>query len=157
MMRLKYIIKKCAEEPHAYANSKHTHRENEPHYLQKEDFKQYVAKHGYHFSNKLAEYASTLMENNNGQKHSWSTSEMNTQLNSMGIILPKEITLGDMTYLANMYYADFYNDVITDEITCIKAARRIANDIDGYKEIAFCRWLADIMAMKIEINWLHFI
>lgn len=34
-------------------------------------FHQYIAKHGYHFSNKLAEYASSLMQNENGLEHSW--------------------------------------------------------------------------------------
>ena len=73
MIRLKYIIEKHKKEPCAHVNLDHIHEKHETYYLQKEDFKQYIAKHGYHFSNKLAEYASALMENNNGQKHSWST------------------------------------------------------------------------------------
>lgn len=62
-------------------------------------------------------------------------------------------TMGDLAYLANMYYADLYPESIQTENGCIKAAILIANDQDGYEGQAFCRWVADIMAKGKSIDW----
>lgn len=63
------------------------------------------------------------------------------------------VTMGDLAYLANMYYADLYPESIQTENGCIKAAILIANDPDGYEGQAFCRWVADIMAKGKSIDW----
>lgn len=58
----------------------------------------------------------------------------------------------DVTYTANMAYADFYPELL-NEHQCIKYAAAVANDKDGYTGIQFCRWMADIVGKKENIDW----
>ena len=39
-------------------------------------YSEYVKKHGYHFTDALAEHVSKMMENANGQQHSWTASQV---------------------------------------------------------------------------------
>lgn len=117
----------------------------------------YVKKHGYHFTDELAEHVSKMMVNANDQTHTWTAAQVNKALSSLALILPSKVTLGDTTYLANMYYADIYPDPLKDEISCIKAAHKIANDPDGYEGMIFCRWTADVIGKAIKIDWEQFI
>lgn len=118
---------------------------------------EYVKKHGYHFTDALAEHVSKMMVNASGQQHSWTVSQVKKSMENLGLSIPNNVTPGDIAYLANMYYADFYPDPIKDEASCLKAAYRIANDPDGYEGIAFCRWTADVIGKAISINWEKFI
>lgn len=68
-----------------------------------------------------------------------------------------EATLGDVTYLANMYYADLYPDPFKDEASCLRAAYRTAVDPDGYKGMIFCRWTADAIGKALSIDWEKFV
>lgn len=36
---------------------------------------------------------------------------------------------------------------------CIKYAAAVANDKDGYTGIQFCRWVADVVGKKENIDW----
>lgn len=63
----------------------------------------------------------------------------------------------DVTYLANMYYADLYPDPLKDEASCLRAAHKVANGPDGYEGMIFCRWTADAIGKAISINWEKFI
>lgn len=117
----------------------------------------YIKKHGYHFTDALAEYASRIMENANGQSHSWTVSQVKKSFESLGFAIPDNVTPGDVAYLANMYYADQYPDPLRDEASCLKAAYNIANDPDGYEGMIFCRWLADIIGKRTIINWDNFV
>lgn len=58
----------------------------------------------------------------------------------------------DVTYTANMAYADFYPELL-NEHQCIKYAAAVANDKDGYTGIQFCRWVADVAGKKKNIDW----
>lgn len=58
----------------------------------------------------------------------------------------------DVTYTANMAYADFYPELL-NEHQCIKYAVAVANDKDGYIGIQFCRWVADVVGKKENIDW----
>lgn len=58
----------------------------------------------------------------------------------------------DVTYTANMAYADFYPELL-NEHQCIKYAAAVANDKDGYTGIQFCRWVADVVGKKENIDW----
>lgn len=120
-------------------------------------YSEYVKKHGYHFTDTLAEYASKMMVNANGQQHSWTVSQVKKSMESLGINIFNEMTAGDVTYLANMYYADLYPDPLKDEASCLKAAYKIANDPDGYNGMVFCRWVTDNTNKNININWKDFI
>lgn len=117
----------------------------------------YIAKYGYHFNDSLAQYASELMENANGKKHTWNTADVRLALNNMKLELPSHVTVGDVTYTANMAYADFYPDLLKDEASCFIYAYKVATDPDGYEGMILRRWLADINGKEININWNKFI
>lgn len=122
-----------------------------------EDYSKYIEKHGYHFTDALAEYASKMMVNANGQSHSWTASQVKKSMENLGLNIPEKITTGDVTYLANMYYADLYPDPLKDEASCLRAAYKVANDPDGYEGMIFCRWTADVIGKAIKINWEKFV
>lgn len=120
-------------------------------------YSEYVKKHGYHFTDALAEHVSKMMENANGQQHTWTTSQVKKSMESLGLTIPSHVTHGDAAYLANMYYADLYPDPLKDEASCLRAAYKVANDPDGYEGMIFCRWTADVIGKAISINWEKFI
>lgn len=113
----------------------------------------YIEKHGPHFTECLAEYASKQMENANGKEHTWKPSEVKMALSEDGLKIPGHATLGDVTYVANMAYADFS---LKDDL-CMKLAYDTANDPDGYDGMIFNRWLSDILGKGVNINWREFI
>lgn len=117
---------------------------------------EYVKKHGYHFTDALAEYASKSMKNASGQPHLWTVSQVKKSMESLGLDIPSHVTHGDAAYLANMFYADLYPDPLKDEVSCFKAAYKMANDPDGYDGMTFCRWIADIANKEISIDWENF-
>ena len=98
-----------------------------------------------------------MMENANGQSHSWTAAQVKKSIESLGLSIPSKVTNGDVTYLANMYYADLYPDPLKDEASCLRAAYKVANDPDGYEGMIFCRWTADAIGKAISINWEKFI
>ena len=120
-------------------------------------FLEYLKTYGYHFNNDLADYASRLMKNYNGQQHTWNVSQVKKQLEALGLSIPSKVTAGDITYAANIAYADYYPDLLKDENFCIKYAYMSASDIDGYEGMIFSRWLADVMGKSIKIDWQKFI
>lgn len=121
-------------------------------------FDRYVARHGYHFTNELARVASDMMVNSNGYPHKWTPEQVESMLKVHGYTRYDKCTLGDITYLANMAYADFYPKVIKDEQSCIKYAIQVANDPDGYDGLVFSRWIADLIGKKSKaIDWERFI
>lgn len=124
-------------------------------------YSEYVKKHGYHFTDALAEHVSKMMKNANGLEHSWTAAQVKKAMESLGLMplgtTKTEATLGDITYIANMYYADLYPDPFKDEASCLRAAYRIAVDPDGYKGMIFCRWTADAIGKAINIDWKKFI
>lgn len=118
---------------------------------------EYVKKHGYHFTDTLAEHASKMMQNASGQVHSWTTVQVKKTMESLGLTIPNTVTAGDVAYLANMYYADLYPDPLKDEVSCLRAAYKTANDPDGYVGMAFCRWTADVIGKVMHIDWEKFV
>ena len=111
----------------------------------------YVAKHGYHFTKQLAIMASEQMRNVDGTSHRWTVDEIRLATNNE--IIPKGTTIGDILYLANMAYSDFYPKVIKTEEACIQYAVAVASDPDGYEGMAFCRWTADLIGKGATIDW----
>ena len=121
-----------------------------------EGYSKYIEKHGYHFTDALAEHVSKMMINASGQSHSWTASQVKKSMESLGLTIPEKITTGDVTYLANMYYSDFYPGPLKDEASCLRAAYKIAHDPDGYEGMIFCRWTADVIGKAIKIDWEKF-
>lgn len=143
------------EHPSSEASSRNVHqeyRDNNRYY------REYVDKYGYHFNDKLAEWAISKMENLSGP-HSWSLKQVDSVVNSIhpSRSFKHHVTLGDLAYQANMYYADLYPDGINVEQNCVKSAVLIANDPDGYEGQIFCRWLTDTMMKSVEVDWEHFL
>lgn len=119
----------------------------------KDDHEEYIKHHGHHFTEKLAEHVSKEMKNMNGSKHSWTCEQVKQELQLRNIHSYGHCSLGDITYLANMAYADFFPNVLETEQMCIKYAIAVSQDIDGYDGIAFCRWKADVKNKKLDIDW----
>lgn len=117
----------------------------------------YVKKHGYHFTDALAEHVSKMMVNSNGAEHSWTTGQVAKAMEGLGLSIPEGVTLGDVTYQANMGYADLFPDVLKDEPSCLKYAHKIAHDPDGYKGMIFCRWTSDVIGKGVHIEWAKFV
>lgn len=68
-------------------------------------------------------------------------------------IISNGTTIGDILYLANMAYSDFYQKVIKTESDCVQYAIAVDSDPDGYEGMAFCRWTEDIIGKGITIDW----
>ena len=117
-----------------------------------EDYHEYHEKHGLHFSEKLAMWASDKMVNADGTKHSWSVEDVKGAFKSLGYEKPEKCTWGDATYLANMYYSDFM-PMLKTETDAVKMAYMIMKDPDGYDGMAFNRWTADIMTKNENVDW----
>lgn len=161
MNRLKFIIKRSYKsDSQSYCEKQKSELpyENIANALMSaEDFIAYIKNHGYHFTNKLAEYVSKKMINVDKSQHSWTAQEVKTAIKNANFKIPSGITDGDVTYLANMYYADLYPNPLQSEEDCIKAAYKIANDPDGYEGMIFCRWIADAIGKSVDINWKDFV
>ena len=170
-MKRRYIIVHHEQGPKHEHESEHEHEheyehesEHDPQYSKAREalkanqhYAEYVHKHGFHFTDALAEHTSKMMVNSNGQSHSWAASQVKKSMEGLGLLIPDKVTLGDITYAANMAYADFYPDPLKDEASCLKYAYKVANDPDGYDGMIFCRWLVDIIGKAIEIDWKKYI
>lgn len=168
-MELRAIIvrRSCDSEHHDHKDD--DYREHEEHSghndfesfaeeFMSEDFHNYLAKHGPHFTDALAEYASMRMKNANGSTHSWSAPQVKKAITDLGYAKDIEhVSLGDLTYTANMAYADFFGDPIKDDAGCITYAHKVANDPDGYEGMIFWRWISDMIGKKEMLNWKNFI
>jgi len=96
------------------------------------------------------------MINNDKSNHSWTCEQVEKLLKESGIKLPEGHTIEDVTYTANMAYADFFPTLL-NERQCIDYAILVASDPDGYEGIEFSRWLADVKQKHIDIDLNKFI
>lgn len=120
--------------------------------VKEDEYNDYVSKHGLHFTKALQEYASKQMVNSNNQEHTWTSQQVQNVCNVLNLKIPDTSTIEDVTYAANMAYADFYPELL-NEHQCIKYAVAVANDKDGYTGIQFYRWVADVVGKKENIDW----
>lgn len=167
MKKLKcIIIKHDSESEHEYNNGseRHTHQENGTHDVIREalasmnGYNDYLAKHGSHFTDKLANWASSKMQNVHGDaQHNWSVDDVKSAFERLGYKKPEENTWGDAAYSANMHYADYFGETLKTEAECIKQAYADITDPDGYPGKIFNRWASDVMGKKISVPWKDFI
>lgn len=120
-----------------------------------DSYKSYVDKNGLHFTKSLQEYASKQMVNSNNLTHTWTPEQVQNVCNVLNLKFPDTSTIYDITYTANMAYADFYPELF-NEHQCIRYAVAVANDKDGYEGIQLCRWIADVMGKKENVDWTKF-
>lgn len=152
-MRKIFIIHRdsCESESHGHAEKGLPYEKAAQALMGASGYVGYVAKHGYHFTKTLAIMASEGMKNVDGSSHRWTVDQMRLATN--GMVIPKGTTLGDMLFLANMAYADFYPKVIKTEDGCIQYALAVVTDPDGYEGMPFCRWTADLIGKGATIDW----
>lgn len=118
------------------------------------EYCEYVKKHGFHFTPELAMHASKMMKNADGSEHCWSVSQVSSAISTKDIGSHK-CTIGDITYAANMAYADFFPRVIKEASLCIDYAIALAKDPDGYEGQIFARWITDVKHKNLynSIDW----
>lgn len=102
----------------------------------------YFTKYGKHFSPKLLEYALSKLENKDQTNHRFTCQQIKDSIIRLNYDIPSTSTIEDITYTANMAYADFVPDLISED-KCIEYAMLVANDVDGYEGIQFYRWISD--------------
>lgn len=117
-----------------------------------EGYKAYKAKHGMHFSDRMAMWASSNMKNADGKDHTWSVYDVKAAFSSLGYTLKNGYTWGDVTYMANMLYAD-YAKCLKADTDAVKMAYAITEDPDGYDGMIFNRYTADIMEKGTCVPW----
>lgn len=152
-MKKYIIIKRATEEgePHGSCSNTLPYEKAAKAIMKASGYAEYVAKHGYHFTKQLATMASERMKNVDGSAHRWTVDEIRLATNSM--VIPKGTTLGDMLFLANMAYADFYPRVIKTEDGCVQYALAVVTDPDGYEGMPFLRWTADLIGKGATVDW----
>lgn len=117
-------------------------------------YKDYVNEHGGHFTDKLATWASDHMINAHGEPtHHWSVEDVKSAFGRFGLTKPDNVTWGDITYAANMHYADYSGITLKTEPDCLRQAYADAADPDGYPEKIFNRWCADVIGKRLKIDW----
>lgn len=117
----------------------------------------YIAEHKYHFTETLMNHAISKMENVDGSSKRISKDDVENYINIHGYKHPVKSNIYDITYTANMAYADFYPSLLDTTDKCIEYALAVANDVDGYEGIEFCRYLADLMGKHVKIDKNNFI
>ena len=116
-------------------------------------FEEYLSMYGWHFSKKLCMWAVSNMKKDDGKRISPYTKE------TVDLLLEKnEINLEnkfgyDYVFVANMAKADYLNSSIADEAHLAKFIKDYCDDPDGYPELPFSRFYADIIAKGIPVRW----
>lgn len=118
---------------------------------------EYVKKHGYHFTEKLAEHVSKMLYNNVPQLQYIPVNQISDLIESQKINVSKKATLGDIIYAANFAYSNLYPDLLKDMKSCVIHANKMVNSPNGYDGMIFCRWTADAIGKSIKIDWEKFI
>lgn len=106
-------------------------------------FIKYLQENGSHFTTDLADYLCDLHK-----KNERNSDQVGKALRDSSMKLPKDITLGDFTYLVNFEYHS-HPDAIA------KAYLSIKNQ--PYPGYIFNRWLADHIGMGQSIPWEAFV
>lgn len=112
----------------------------------------YLSHYGWHFNNRMCEFAVSKMKKNGSSLRQYSREEVDSLLNSFGVEI-KNKGLYDYVYVANMLKADLLGTGIPDEHNLAIAIKAYLEDEDGYEGIAFNRWYADMSKKGELINW----
>ena len=123
-----------------------------------EGMREYLSNHGWHFSKKLAEYATNLqrMKNADGTTHHWDHEQVKQALERNGITIEKAKGY-DCMYVANMAYSDFYPKPLASEAAILQYVKAYIDDPDGYDGIALTRYYADCIGKGEPRAWEEFL
>lgn len=118
----------------------------------------YLSEYGWHFSKKLAEYATDpkRMKNADGTSHHWTHEQVKERLEQNGITIQKAKGY-DCMYVANMAYSDFYPKPLTSETQIMQYVKAYIDDPDGEDGIALTRYYADTIAKGEPLIWEDFL
>lgn len=122
-------------------------------WLNQEGYQKYIEKYGHHFSRKLAIWASSMMENDDGTDNHASPEMVKAWWTKHNHKLPDDATWGDATYAYNMAYADYHPDPLKTEEEVLIQSYKDVNDKDGYSGKIFNRWLSDVIYKNISVPW----
>lgn len=141
----------------AWMNCRKPERTEKSDFWRDSNYDKYKMKHGEHFCDRLADEVSKKMVNVNRSVHNWKTENVRQAFAQLGFKKKECDTWGDITYLANMAYADFFPEVLKTETECLKYAEMASLDPDSYPGQHFNRYLADAMGKGEVINWADFV
>ena len=116
-------------------------------------YREYKRKNGCHFNRQLCEIAVSLMKGEGDKEITpLSKQEVEKLLEEQKIKI-EGLKGYDHVFVANMGLADYLGESVPDMEHLAKYVKNVIDDPDGYEGIAFCRWVADVVAKKIEIPW----
>jgi len=120
-------------------------------------FLKYQKLYGPHFTKDLCEFVVKQMEDKNGPITPFDKKTIEQKLAQQNIKLEHDM-LYDAVYVANMCKADFLGkSVPNDDYHLCLYIKDVIDDPDGYDGQPFFRWLADVEALGIVIDWSEFV
>lgn len=122
-----------------------------------EGYREYKHRNGAHFTEGLCEFAVSRMTKKDGKPiKAMSPKEVDELLKQFGVELKHKKDY-DYVFVANMGLADYLGESVPDMEHLAKYVRDVIDDPDGYEGIAFCRWVSDCVAKRVEVPWEDFI
>ena len=122
-------------------------------WLDQDGYTDYIKEFGHHFNRKLAIWAISRMENDDGSDYHMMPEAVKSMWNKHGLTLPSWATWGDATYAYNMAYADYHPDPLETTEMVLKQSYKDIHDKDGYDGKVFNRWLSDVVYKRILVPW----
>lgn len=125
--------------------------------LTPEEYREYLRRHGRHFSKELCEFAVNMMESedkdgNRSHVTPLSKEQVDKLLQEHKVEVRRAMEY-DTVFVANMGKADYLGDSVPDEAHLARYIKNVIDDPDGYDGIAFSRWFADMCAKRVEVPW----
>lgn len=119
---------------------------------------EYVKQHGWHFNEKLLDFAVSNMSTKSGVIKPIGKEDLQAMLRQYNVnIESATATIYDKLFAANMCKADYLGSSIPDKEHLCKYVKDVIDDPDGYEELVFSRWYADICRKGIEVDWEKYI
>ena len=113
----------------------------------------YLSMYGWHFSKKLCNFAVSNMRKDSGEKIAPITKEaLDLIIEKNGIELDNKFGY-DYVFVANMCKADYLGSSVPDDAHLAKFVKDFVDDYDGYNELPFTRFYADLIGKGIPIIW----
>ena len=118
-----------------------------------EGYREYKRRYGCHFNEALCEFAVSRMTKDDGQPISAMTKkEVEGLLRDFNVKV-EHLKGYDHVFAANMCLADYLGESVPSMENLAKYVKNVIDDPDGYEGIVFCRWMADVVAKKVEVPW----
>lgn len=117
---------------------------------------EYLEMYGWHFSKKMAEWASSRMYKMEGTTKKYIEPYTRESLDNTTKRYGYSINGAkgyDDVYIANMCKADFLGDSVRDEAALIRYVKDVIEDADAYEGMPFTRFFADCIGSGTPINW----